>query len=253
MTPEFQLQPPQPAPPPTEMIQQKHTGNRTALAAMAGLAAPLVFTMLVILQGVLQHDYSHMALPVSALAAWPIGWLQTLNFVVFGLLVIAFAVGLHHGIVAVRNGLLGPALLVLSGVGILMAATFPWQRVGGEFVVPAGHLAGAVLTFVGGGAGLVAISRRMAKDPWWRRVARYTLVCGVLMVLLLILTMGFARAEDAPLNPWAGLLQRLFLAVWFPCMIVLAYRLWRVSRVREHASADDEVHPVASVTPPPSA
>jgi hypothetical protein len=32
------------------------------------------------------------------------------------------------------------------------------------------------------------------------------------------------------LHPWLGLLQRVVLAVWFPCVIVLALRLLRVAR-----------------------
>jgi hypothetical protein len=39
--------------------------------------------------------------------------------------------------------------------------------------------------------------------------------------------------DDAPLHPWAGLAQRVVLAVWFPCMIVLALRLLRVTRAAE--------------------
>ena len=41
--------------------------------AAAGVVGPIVFTVLVIAQGLLQPDYSHVALPISALAAWPSG------------------------------------------------------------------------------------------------------------------------------------------------------------------------------------
>lgn len=43
----------------------------------------------VILRGLLQPDYSHVVMPVSALAVWPHGWIQNVNFYVFGLLMIA--------------------------------------------------------------------------------------------------------------------------------------------------------------------
>ena len=37
----------------------------------AGIAGPIWFTALVIVQGILQPDYSHIAMPISALAASP--------------------------------------------------------------------------------------------------------------------------------------------------------------------------------------
>jgi hypothetical protein len=40
---------------------------------IAGTIGPLLFIALVIVQGMLQPDYSHIAMPISALAAWPLG------------------------------------------------------------------------------------------------------------------------------------------------------------------------------------
>ena len=64
----------------------------------AGVVGPILFTALVITQGLLQPDYSHVAMPISALAAWPLGWVQNLNFAVFALLLAAFTVGLHRSV-----------------------------------------------------------------------------------------------------------------------------------------------------------
>lgn len=61
------------------MTQNNQFGIETTLPAMAGIAAPIVFTVIVFLQGLLQPDYSHVALPISALSTWPSGWLQNLN------------------------------------------------------------------------------------------------------------------------------------------------------------------------------
>ena len=37
--------------------------------AFAGIVGPVLFTLLVIVQGLLQPDYSHIAMPISALAS----------------------------------------------------------------------------------------------------------------------------------------------------------------------------------------
>ena len=63
-------------------------------------------------------EYSPIAEPVSALEAGPNGWVQQVNFVVFGVLTIAFALGLHRGLRPTRAGIVGPALLFLSGIGL---------------------------------------------------------------------------------------------------------------------------------------
>ena len=70
--------------------------------AWAGILGPLLFTTLVIVQGRLQPDYSHVRMPISALAAWPTGWMQILNFVVVAVLMIVFAVGLNAGVKRTR-------------------------------------------------------------------------------------------------------------------------------------------------------
>ena len=198
--------------------------------AIAGIVGPFLFVLIVIVQSVLHPDYGQLELPISALAAWPGGWLQSANFFVFGILTIAFAIGLHLGVRPSRAGALGPALLVLSGVALLIGATFPWREVGGGFVVPAGHRLGAILTFLGTGSGLIVVSRRMAADPRWRGVATYALASGIAIVVLFVATSALVIPPGAPLYSWAGLVQRVTLAVWFPCTVVLALRLLRVAR-----------------------
>jgi hypothetical membrane protein len=176
-------------------------------------------------------DYDHLAMPISALATWPAGWIQNLNFCVFGLLMTAHAVGLHRGIRPGRGGLVGPACLMVSGIGTVLAGAFPMTReAGGALNEPIGHAVASFMGFLGAGLGLIAISRRMAGDPRWRTVASAALGCGVTIVMLFPV-MGVLAVPDAGLlHPWFGLLQRVVLAVWFPCVIVLALRLLRVAR-----------------------
>src|SRR5262245_33178066 len=86
-------------------IGERHEATR--LLAWAGIVAPVLFTAIVILQGVLQPDYSHVAMPISALAAWPYGWVQNVNFYVFGTLMVLFAFGFDAGVARTRYGWIG--------------------------------------------------------------------------------------------------------------------------------------------------
>ncbi len=204
---------------------------------IAGIIGPIWFTTLVIVQGILQPDYSHIAMPISALAAWPAGWIQNLNFFVMGILTAAFTIGLHHAIRPTRFGVVGILLLLASCVGILMAGYFHWIKVNGVPTETRPHVVGAVLSFLCSSTGLMIVSRRMTADPQWQSLSSYVLVTGIVMLVLFIALGGFAVDEGTPLHAWAGLLQRLLLAFWFPCMIVMALRALRLAREGRLASA----------------
>jgi hypothetical membrane protein len=207
-----------------------------ARLAIAGVIAPIWFITLVIVQGLLQPDYSHIAMPISALAAWPAGWIQNLNFFVSGTLLAGFAIGLHHAIRPTPFGQLGVALLLASSVGLWIAGLFPWINVNGVPTEPPSHVVGAVLSFLCASTGQVLLSRRMAADPEWRDLSTYVLGTGIVMLLLFIVVGGFAIDEGTPLHSWAGLLQRVLVAIWFACIVVMAGRALRLARESRVAS-----------------
>ena len=198
--------------------------------AWAGIAGPAIFTTLVVIQEALQRDYNRVQLPISALAAWPLGWIQETNFFIVGVLMIAFAAGLNKGLRPAKTASQGAAaiaLLALGGLGIIVAGAFSWKMVNGVPTENAPHVVGAITTFAATGLGLVRLSRRMSADTRWRDLATYTKATG-LAVLALFVAVGFFAVDDGtPLHPWAGLLQRVLCVIWFACLIVLAVRLRR--------------------------
>ena len=198
--------------------------------AIAGMMGPLCFIVLVMVQGLLQPDYSHISMPISALAAWPAGWMQNLNFLLLGTLNAGFTIGLHHGIRATRFGLIGILLLLVSCVGILLAGLFPWINVNGVPTETPEHVVGAILTFSGASIGLSVLSHRMSADPRWHGLSAYVLGTGIVMVMLFVVVGFFAIDAGTPFHRWAGLLQRGLVLVWVTCQLVLARRLLRVSR-----------------------
>jgi hypothetical membrane protein len=197
--------------------------------ALAGILGPVLFTALVIAQGFLLPDYSHVRLPISALATWPTGWIQILNFYVFGVLTIAFAVALHRGAQPTPHGVVGVALLAISGIGIVLSGVFSWTMVDGVPTETPPHAVAAIMTFGGTALGLMVLSRRLRDDPRWRDLAMYTMCSGSIVGLLFIAVGLFAIDNAAAMHPWVGLIQRVVCAVWFACMIVLANRLRRIS------------------------
>lgn len=197
---------------------------------IAGTIGPLVFIALVVVQGMLQPDYSHIAMPISALAAWPLGWLQNLNFFILAALNAAFAVGLHHAMRPTRSGLTGIALLLASCIGLMLAGLFPWINVNGVPTETPPHVAGAVTTFLGASTAFIVLSRRAKADPSWRRLSAYMLSTGVVMLILFIVVGFFAVDAGAPFHNWAGLLQRVLVAVWVVCQLVTAGKVVGIAR-----------------------
>jgi tetrahydromethanopterin S-methyltransferase subunit C len=126
----------------------------------------------------------------------------------------------------------GLAFLVFSGVGLVWAGLFPSaDATDARWDDRVLHIVAFPITFLGGGVGLIVMSRRMAGDPRWRRFVTYALATGIAVLLLLLAGVVLVRPTGAPLHPWWGLFQWVLLAVWFPCTVILALRLLRVARV----------------------
>jgi hypothetical membrane protein len=201
--------------------------------AAAGIVGPIVFTLGFLVQEFFRRgEYSPMAEPVSALEAGPNGWIQQVNFIVFGLLTIAYAVGLHLGVRPTRAGVVGPAILAWSGVGLVLAGVLPLREdAAGVTYDPTGlHFVNGMIFFLSLGPGLIVMSRRLAGDPAWRNLATYALTTGIALLVMFVAFGRLVAPDDAPLHPWAGLAQRVPIAVWFACTITLALRLLRVAR-----------------------
>ena len=66
---------------------------RAWLLLAAGTAGGLVFTGVYLAEGATRAGYRTLAQPISALSLSPGGWVQQLNFIVFGVLVCLSAAG----------------------------------------------------------------------------------------------------------------------------------------------------------------
>jgi hypothetical membrane protein len=198
------------------------------VGALAGMVGPMLFTLTFLMQEATRRDeFNPVAEPVSALEAGPNGWIQQVNFVVFGLMMLAFAVGLNRGVAPTRTGFLGPALLGVAALGLFLAAAFPLREdVAGVTYDPGGHFVAGVTFFLSTSLAMLVLPRRLSRDSRWRGLATYTAICGVLALIGFVVLGRFAIPESAALHDHAGLAQRIvILLVTFPCLVTLAVRL----------------------------
>src|SRR5436309_11515915 len=77
----------------------------------AGVVGPLLFIAVFLLEGATRPGYNPWRMYVSQLATGPGGWVQVVNFLVCGTLVIAFAIGMRMAIAGTRGSIGTPVLL----------------------------------------------------------------------------------------------------------------------------------------------
>jgi hypothetical protein len=190
--------------------------RRTRYAAIAGLISSPLFLTTALILSLAQSEFMRALgwdLWPSGLALGPYGWGQVLNFVVLGVLIIAFGLGVGQAVQPGRLSWLGPLFLVVSGAGETLAAfnTDPpnaaasWhgQIHSVAFVVfMISLLIGYLATFV-------------RRDPLWRGSRRY-----------LLLALPLLAFSELP-NPWGNLL--FFAAILTPLQ-VMAIWFWRFGR-----------------------
>jgi Protein of unknown function (DUF998) len=195
-------------------------------AAHAGMIGPILFGTVLLALSALEYDFMlgigwH---PLTDPAgAWPSGLalahygpVQVANFVVSGLLLAFFSLGLHLGTKEGHGPPLGPAFLFVAGVAMALMGfeTDPIRRVGPRSLHGLIHDAAFVIFVLAFLAALCSLWRRFEADPRWRGHARYTLATGILAVLLLFLP---------------GVAYYLFIVTMLTWIEVTAIRLWRLS------------------------
>jgi uncharacterized membrane protein YidH (DUF202 family) len=169
------------------------------LAAIAGTIGPVLFGSVLIALSVLEYDFMlgigwhPVTNPAGAwpsgLALGPYGLAQVANFVVSGLLLAFFSLGLHLAIEEGHGPPPGPASLLVAGIAMMLMGfeTDPIRRIGPRSLHGLIHDVAFVIFVLAFLSALFSLWRRFESDPRWRGHARYTLASGILAVLFLLL------------------------------------------------------------------
>jgi len=199
----------------------------------AGMLGPALFALTFTLNGLLRPGYHPVRMYVSELSIGPQGWIQQVNFMVLGLCLAAFAVGVSKAFPAGKASRAGPVLLGIIAAcyfisGPLVtdpAAMFDNQRTVHGFL----HGIFGALVFSLSPACCFVFLRRFRADAAWRRMRPWTLLAGIVMALVVVL-MKIAQPLPSPLNPWAGLIQRCSMLTFYAWVITFALGLKRRSK-----------------------
>ncbi len=207
------------------------------LLICGGIAGPLFVTTLLI-EGVTRANYNPWRHPGSSLALGDFGWVQDINFLVGGLLILAFAIGLQHLLRSTKGSRLGLLLIGWWAIGLIGAGIFVTDPVNGfppgtpnQVLQPTLHGSLHDLFSVPGFIALIAacfvFSRWFAKRGE-RRWVIYSALSGVVFAVAFVLaTMAFSQVES--LMNFGGLFQRIAVIAGWSWLTMLAIYFLRAS------------------------
>ena len=108
----------------TSATTSTQTTTSTRLLLGAGVVAGPIFVVTAGVQALTRTGFSLSHQPLSMLSLGDLGWIQISNFLLAGLLGLAFAAGVRRRLTAGPGRTWAPALLAVFGVGLLIGGAF---------------------------------------------------------------------------------------------------------------------------------
>jgi hypothetical membrane protein len=197
------------------------------ILAACGIVGPITYAIVLTVLGSLWSGYDPISQYMSELGAVDAPHaivMNALGFQLLGIFMIGYGFGLHRGISKGWDSKIGVALIVISGVNMVLVGFFPCDP-GCLNVSSTGirHSITATISSLAMTFGMLVVSTRLRKDGRWRSYWVFTLAFAVVATFLSPLPMF-------PIfGPCAGLLQRLGMGLALFWMEVMSIKLLRLS------------------------
>ena len=207
--------------------------NRHQLAALAGMIGPPLFVGLFTIEGLLRPDYHPLEMYISALSLGPRGWIQIVNFVVFGALFLLFTRGVIAGFQNGKASKAGPIFLIIIATCFLLSGPFvmdPMDTLRSQMSVHGmlhGIFGGIVFSLMP--VCCFVFFTRFHHDPKWRSLQWWTLGAGMIIsvaVVLLTIATKFP-VERSVFIKWLGLIQRTAILPFMIWLFIFALGLYK--------------------------
>ncbi len=197
--------------------------KRQRIFALCGIIAPILFTVLVIVESLLRPGYSQIFNDISDLGIGTYSIIQNINFIVFGLLSIGFAIGLGDNL-KYRAGKAVKWLVIIFGLCIMLAGVTlflaPSDVVYAKNVISHGLVSAVAFLVIIVAQFLTWLSLRGSSDVIWGRYRIYSLISGLLSILTLIFL------SYTQFSSFHGASERLFIAVWMIWIFITGLKLY---------------------------
>lgn len=188
--------------------------------AFCGVVAPIVFILALVVFSLFTPNYSNLTNAVSELgtmgAPYALAW-NIFGFTLVGLLIIAFAWGLHLDLRPGPGASIVPILIGISGIGFAALGLFPAEagfepsaRTSLHFtMVSLNFLPFILVTFI--------FAARLKTNDYWKNWTVFSIVMGIIAIA------SFFIPKSIP----AGLSQRLGMGAYFLWLFVIGLAFLR--------------------------
>ena len=209
------------------------------LAAWAGIIGSALFVAVFTIEGWLRPGYDPLSTYVSALSLGPRGWIQMAEFIVLGLLLLAFTRGVAAEFQAGKASRWGVILLAVISILFVVSGPFKMDPTGTPLNQVTVHgtihgLAGGII-FILMPITCFVFLRRFRADPDWQALRWPTLALGIIVaaaVVLLTISSKSPSIQIVFVN-WLGLIQRFIIVPYMAWIFIFALGLLkRTNRVK---------------------
>jgi hypothetical protein len=207
----------------TEGTEPKNSQWLARFASLAIVGQGILFASAWLLPIV--SEYSLVGDNMSELVLGRYGFIQTVAFLVAGVGTLGLAYAIRQLTKGTWGSLVGPLLVGLYGLGAILVAIFPTDRVDTaadvwtQSTLGMIHVFVAMFSFLGMIIGMFILTRTFALLPAWRPLTRLLVYIQVVALALFIV-----QGE----GPLVGLLQRLLVAVISGWIILVALRVRKI-------------------------
>ncbi len=182
-----------------------------------GISGSLLFTFIYSFDGLLHQGYSGIYSAISDLELLRYGWIQSLNFVIFGIFVFLFGIGLRRELQSGTAAFWLPFLQTLVALGLVISGIFIYNPI---------HTMGAMLSLISLVICFFVFAAKFYHDPRWKGWTLFSIISGVLMMIFLG-QFGYAKSHNGPAGIYERLvvLTRLIWSLFFTIRIIKGIRL----------------------------
>lgn len=213
---------------------KKGTLKYLMLAAWSGMIGPAFFVVVFWVEGWIRPGYSPLAEYVSALSLGGRGWVQIVNFVLFGALLFVFTRAVAAEFPNGKASRWGLILLTIIAIGYFFSGPFVMDPTSTPLAKATFHgtlhgILGA-LVFVLMPITIFVFWRRFRSDPKWQFLQGWTLILGIICAAVDIY---FSIVSKIPIlmtsqSPWIGLIQRGVIMPFMIWVFVFAFGMTKV-------------------------
>ncbi len=210
------------------------------LSARAGMIGPVLFVTVFTVEGWLRPGYHALSMYVSALSLGPRGWIQIINFIVFGISLLVFSRGVAVEFPSGKASRGGVTLLtiiafcyLLSGPFVMDPANTPRNQMTVHGTI---HGILGAIAFLLMPISCFVFLRRFHTEPKWQFLQIWTLALGTISSIAVLTLSVVSKLPDLQntFSGWFGLIQRFIIVPFMIWIFIFASGFPWKARHPEH-------------------